>query len=201
MAQVTLNPDKDVFIVNTAPTTNQAATGFIDVGEWKGGASDIRRTLMSFDLSSIPTGSTITAATLRIYDSGTDLATNTRTMFANRSKRAWTESGATWNKYDGTNNWTTAGGGASSDDVETSSIGSISMPGTEVAGYVEFALTASAVQEWFVGSFTNNGIMLSMGTESDDLHRFNDSEAASNKPELVVTYEPPASGGFYYMSV
>lgn len=199
MAQVTLNPSGDVHIAAIFPTANQDGAN-LDVGENFGTTGDIRRALIRFDLSSIQSGSTITGATLRVYDSGTDLTNNARTMYANRSKRAWTETGATWNKYDGTNNWTTAGGGASSDDVETSNIGSVSVPNPPSAGYVSVTLTASAVQEWLDGTFANNGVMLSMGTETDDLHRFESSEN-THQPELIVDYTLPATGGFYYMSV
>src|SRR3990167_4779758 len=126
MSQVTLNPTADTYLTALTPDTNNDAITF-DVGEWNGGVGDLRRTLIKFDLSSIPNSSIITVATLRVYDTGSDLTSNTRTMFANRSKRAWTETGATWNKYDGTNNWATAGGGTNADDVELANIGSVSM--------------------------------------------------------------------------
>lgn len=194
MASVTLNPSADTKIISTIPTTNFGtdADG-IDVGEWKGGSGDVRRSLMKFDLSSIPAGSEITSATLRLYDTGADLATNTRTMFANRLKRAWVETEATWNQYSSGNNWATAGGGTNAADVDFTAFGNVSMPGTEVAGYVEITLNASMVQDWLDGTFTNNGLMLSMGTEIDDLHRFTSRENGSNKPELVIVYTPPAS--------
>ena len=189
MSQVTLNPTADTYLTALTPDTNNDAITF-DVGEWNGGVGDVRRTLIKFDLSSIPNSSIITVATLRVYDTGSDLTSNTRTMFANRSKRAWTETGATWNKYDGTNNWATAGGGTNADDVELANIGSVSMPDPPVAQYYEISLAASKIQEWLSGIFTNNGLMLSMGTETDDLHRLDSSEG-TNKPELVITYPTP----------
>jgi hypothetical protein len=118
-------------------------------------------------------------------------------MNVRRCLRNWGETTATWNKYDGTNNWATAGG-LGAGDCETSNIGSISMPGTEVAGYVEIELMPSKIQEWLNNSLTNNGMLLFMSTEVDDLHRFNSRHEASNKPELVITYIPPMGGSFLF---
>jgi len=165
MATLTLNPSGDTRIQKPNPSSNYGGESYLQVGEYNAGTDYVVRSLLKFDLSSIPTGSIITSATLRIYDSGANYADNTRTMYVNRSKRAWTENGATWNKYDGTNDWSTAGGGTNSNDVELTAIGSISMPASEAAGYVEISLTASAIQEWLDGIFTNNGIILTMGTE------------------------------------
>jgi len=189
MAQVTLNPSKDVHLTKTVPTVNQDSAS-LDVGEYNGNVGDIRRALLHFDLSSIPSGSTITVATFRIYDSGDNLATNTRTMRAYRLLRAWGETTATWNTTDGSTSWGTVGAYNTTNDLEATDIGSVSMPGTEVAGYVDITLTASKVQEWLNGTLANNGLLLGMDTELDDLHRFNSDEGA-NKPELVITYTPP----------
>lgn len=197
MAQVTLNPTKDCHMTSTIATTNQDSAS-LDVGEYNGAVGDIRRTLMQFDLSSIPVGSTITAVTLRMYDTGANLATNTRTMRAYRCRRTWGETTVTWNTYDGSNNWGTAGCDNTTSDREATDIGSLSMPGTEVAGYNSVTITPSSVQDWFTGAFTNNGFLIKMDTETDDLHRFDSSEA-TNKPELVVTYDLPG-GGVYHIS-
>ena len=114
MSSVTLNPTKDAYIANSLPTTNTGGSSFVDAGEWKGGSGDARRALLQFNLSPY-SGYILSSAKLRVYDTGTDLATNTRTLRAYRLKRSWAEgdssagSGATWNTYDGSNNWGTAG--------------------------------------------------------------------------------------------
>ena len=193
MASVTFNPTADAMILSDGTTTNYGTNTSLDVGEYNGGTST-RRSLLKFDLSSL-SGKVITSAVLRLYDSGTDYTDNTRTMYVNRMVRAWTEAGVTWNKYDGTNNWTAAGGFTNAADVEISqSIGSISMPNPPAAGYVEITLTTSEVQDWIDGTYSNNGLGLSMGTETNDMHNFTSRETA-NKPELVIVY-PDASGFF-----
>lgn len=187
MAQTTLTASADTRLQALQPTSAYGLETYLQVGEYNAGVGYVVRTLIKFDLSSIPTSATIVSATLRMYDSGANYSDNTRTMYANRSKRAWVESQATWNVYSTGNSWSTAGGATNSSDVELSAIGSVSMPATEVAGYVEISLTASAIQEWLTGTFTNNGLMISMGTELNDMHDFNSREG-SNPPQLVITY-------------
>lgn len=199
MTQVTLNPTADVHINSDTPTVNQNGVGFIDVGEPTGAVS-IRRLLIKFDLSSIPSNATFSAATLRLYDTGTDVTDNARTMNVHRLLRAFTETTATWNTTDGSTNWGTAGADNTTTDRETGTVGTISMPNPPVVGYVDITLTASLVQDWVDGDLTNNGFLLKMSTEGDDLHRF-DSRNETNKPELVITYTVPGTNNQSYSFV
>ncbi len=185
MAQVILTATADSTIYSSSPTNNYGTNANLQVGEDNTTVS-VGRSLVKFDVSSLA-GKRITTAILRLYDNGFDLTDNTRTLFVNRMVRAWTELGVTWNKYDGTNNWTTAGGMTNAADVELANIASISMPNPPVAGYVNISLTASAIQEWIDGTYANNGFGLSMGTESNDMHQF-DSRENTNVPQLVLEY-------------
>ena len=186
MGSVTLNPTKNVHIAQTFPTTNQYNIGFIDVGESNLSVGDIRRTLIQFDLSSIPAGSTIITAQLKLYDQGTDLTNNARTMSIYRLKRSWVENQATWNVYSTGNSWSTAGA-INTSDSENSSVGSISMPNPPVSGYVTITISTTPIQEWLDGTFANNGFLIYMATEADDMHRF-DSRNETNKPQLIISY-------------
>ena len=103
----------DTYIADDAPTTNHGTENGLYGGEWNGGAQ-VARTLLKSDLSSIPTSATVLSATLSLWVAA-DYADNTRTYRVFRQKRAWTEAGATWNKYDGTNDWQTAGGFGAND--------------------------------------------------------------------------------------
>lgn len=201
MAQVTLSPTADTFISSATATTNYEGNDNVDVGEYFGG-TDTRRTLIKFDLSSIPSDATVTSVVLKFYDRGTDLTNNTRTCYVNRMKRNWIANQATWNVYSTGNSWSAAGGMTNSNDVELTPIGSVSMPNPPVASALySITLDNTAIQEMVTGSFSNNGFGLSMGTESDDMHRLNSVEYAtsSERPVLVVDYSIP-EGGFYYMS-
>lgn len=196
MAEVTLTPSADSIIYSSAATNNYGTNANLQVGENNSSVS-VARSLIKFDVSSLA-GITITSAKLRLYNTGVDTTDNARTMYVNRMVRAWTELGVTWNKYDGTNNWTTAGGMTNASDVELSPIGSVSVTNPPTAGWTEITLTASAIQEWIDGGYTNNGFGISMGTETNDMQEFHSREN-TNQPQLVITY--PDVGGFYYMSV
>ena|SRR3990167_3138893 len=193
MTVLTLQPAEatalDTYIESGAPTTNYGTSGNIATGENNAGASGLR-SLLKFDLSSIPAGSVIDSAVLSLTIS-VDLSSNARTFRVFRQKRAWTESGATWNKYDGTTDWQTAGG-FGADDCEQTDIGSAAYTATESIGTVKtYTLTASAVQAMITGgSWTDNGFLVKADTEVDDLwaHYSSGDGTSSNRPKLVVTY-------------
>ncbi|MHC1784926.1 MAG: DNRLRE domain-containing protein [Anaerolineaceae bacterium] len=100
-----------------------------------------------------------------------DFSDNAGTLKAYRRLKPWTETGATWNSYDGTTAWTTAGGFDSA-DCESSEIGSTAFTSSETAGTLkEMTLSVSMVQAKRVsGTTTNNGILLKMETETDDMY-------------------------------
>lgn len=200
MAQVSLTATATTRIEDVNPTTNYNANAYIQVGEWNGGSAK-DRALVKFDLSSIPSDATITSATLRLYDEAQNYSSNTRTMSVYRVLRAWVANQATWNVYSTGNSWGTAGCSNTTTDRENSAIGSVSAPATEVLGYTDITLTASAIQGMITGGgFTNNGFLIQMATETDDMHQYSDETVSNQQPLLVVDYDVPL-GGFYYMSV
>lgn len=181
--------DIDTWITSSAPTTNYGTGTYFAVGENDtDGSGYINRGLIKFDLSSIPPTATVTSATLYLTQEG-EAASNARTMRIYRSKRAWTETGATYNKYDGTNNWATAGGMGAA-DYDSSEVGNISLSATEANGEKTITLSASLINEMVRGTFTNNGFILAMDTNVDDQHIFSSSEKAtqSARPKLVIEY-------------
>lgn len=151
------------------------------VGEFNGG-SILARGLVKHDLSSLA-GHSIASATLLMTDDGTDLTDNTRTMRVYRLKRAWTTN-VSWTTYDGSNNWQAAGG-FGADDCEQTDIGSISMPNPPSSGVISISLTPGAIQEMANGTFANNGFLIKMDTETNDMHSFT-LGAATNVNQLVI---------------
>ena len=208
MASITITGTTDIqdaFVFSTSPTTN-----FNDPNISMGEATapfdgTVARAFIKFALTGVPAGSTINSATMSLYIDS-NLASNTRDLNVYRLLRAWTETGVTWNKYDGTNDWGTAGAANTSTDREAANIGSVSvLSGPSADTEYQVTLTAAKIQEMISGGvFTNNGFLLQMSTESDDYHSFRSSEYAVDTtkiPKLVIDYTPAASGGFVFMSV
>jgi hypothetical protein len=200
---LTIQPDAtaglDTSIDSANPTVNYGTGTSMRCGD-ETSAANACRSLLKFDLSGIPTGSTILTAVLTVT-LVEDRSSNERIKRVYRLKRAWTEGGATWNKYDGTNNWSTAGG-FHADDCEQTDICNTTFSAAEtIPSEKTFPLTASAVQEMFTGAFTNNGFMIKTDTETDDSYGLatSDHATASYRPKLVITYNPP-SGGFISIS-
>lgn len=201
MPTIVLQPDSsgnDTFISGFAPTSNFGNEAQLQVGESNADTNAVQRALLKFDLSGIPSGSKIISAilTLTLEQAGSFRASNNRTMFANRSKRAWVETEATWNIYSSGNNWSTAGGGTNAADVDFTAFGNVAMATTDAdESEKSMTLDADLVQEWLDGVFANNGFMLSMGTESNDMYIFHsfDSATASKRPKLTIVYSPPGN--------
>jgi hypothetical protein len=66
----------------------------------------------------LPAGSG-SISSIRLYLYVTTLFTGTFTVKVHQLTQAWTEAGATWNTYDGTNNWASPGGDYSATVVDT----------------------------------------------------------------------------------
>lgn len=192
-----LNPTANAYIRNTTPTGN-AGGGNMYVGELNSVANDIMRSPIKFSLSSIPAGSTINSASLRLYDVNSAFSDNARTVRWYPLLRNWVEGEVTWNNYSTGNAWATAGAGNTTTDREATDIGSVAMPEPEVAGWYEMsALTVSKLQAWLDGTQSNYGGILVSETETNDLHNFDGRSGGNSRPpELIIAYTTAvASGG------
>jgi len=186
----------DTFLNSNEPTTNHYSATDIQVGEWNAGAA-IARTLIKWDLSSIPADATVTSATLSIWTQS-DASDNTRTIRAYRVLRTWVETQATWNAYSTGNNWGTAGCANTSTDREATDIGSVSVAHNLAADTeVAISLTPAEVQEWISGALTNNGVLIQADTETNDLWTYDSTQGgdAIRRPKLVIAYTLPEAPG------
>ena len=126
---------KPTWINQAAPTTAHFDDATVHMGEEASSGTSTSNGLIAFDLSSL--AGTVTGATLTFaqpHDTGGSFVALDRTIRVFRCKRAWT-TGATWQKYDGTNNWTTAGGINSTNDYDATNFFDFDMPdnlGTDV---------------------------------------------------------------------
>ncbi len=189
-AEATIQPSADSYMNEGAKDTNYGGQSYIEVSS-KPSAWGNARGIIEFDLSSIPSGSTITSVTLSLYLYSTR-GTN-RTYCLHKVTKNWTESGVTWNKYDGTNNWTTSGG-----DYEATASATVTA-GAVYNTWVDWSSSALAsdVSDFVNNPSTNFGWIIkdqTEGSSNQDWVRFYSKEHTDTtlRPKLTVTYTAEA---------
>jgi hypothetical protein len=195
---LTLQPDAatgvDSYIYSGNKTTNFGSAIDLGVGEDTAATNRIARSLIRFDLSSIPSDATITSATLSLWTS-TDLSSNTRTIRVYRLKVPFNESQVTWSRPAAGVSWQVVGA-SGANDRESTDIGSLSILDNEALNAEkQIVLSSARVQELVNGTVVNNGFIIVADTELND--RFNykssDSTVASQRPKLVIQYSLPSA--------
>lgn len=184
---------------NNAFLSSSATTNFnniIRVGE-SNAAAAIYRSWIQPDYSSIPSSAQayILTAILKMTPI-TDNSDNARTMSAHRCLRAVNTSQATWNIFSTGNNWGTAGASNSTTDYEGGvTLGTQTQPASPTlnsADSFQMTLLASEIRKFHDGTYTNNGIILFVATQTNDLIEYADRSNATveYRPKLTVTYLP-----------
>lgn len=204
MTTYTSQPDEtsanDTFIQDTAANTNWGANAEIKVGEFYPAASDIQRTLIKFDLSSIPAGATITSAILTLTVSA-NAAANARDYKMFRVLRNWVELQATWNIFSTGNNWGTAGCSNTATDYDPTAHATTNFAATITLNTEKtFSINTTEFKKMVDGTYQNYGWLIKADSEANDAHAFHSSSAttASYRPKLVVEYTAN-SGNFFMM--
>jgi hypothetical protein len=140
-------------ILQATPTTSYASTFglFATTG-------DSEFSLISFNLSGLPSNLKIYAVSI-IMNYSTALQTPQSNWVFYQLRRAFT-TGATWNTYDGSNGWTTAGAMSTTGDIFSTVCGNLNVPSTGSATTVLPAAGITVFQNWINGSSPNNGFAL-----------------------------------------
>jgi glucose/arabinose dehydrogenase/PKD repeat protein len=149
-----------------------------------------QRPVLRFSLSAIPPSSTVTSCTLSV--SADVVESPGAGIVARITQPAWTESGSTWNRYDGVAPWATPGG-----DVDMSNV----IPFAPPAGPGLYAFPS--LQSFCQDAVTNRGgrldLLLRQYPETPGTPRrewsfvSSDDADATRRPRLVVGYR--SSGG------
>ena len=165
------------------PTMNYGSNTAMPIYPWN---NYEQRGIVSFDLSSIPSGAQVTSATLYLHES--DTTGLTRTIGVHRVTNSWTEGGVTWNSRDGTNNWGTAGGdfiSTATDEESISWSGALKWDDWDVT---------SDVSGFVNGTYSNHGWVVkdeNEGLESShhwDFYSRDYTSDTTKRPKLEVTY-------------
>jgi len=185
MSTLTIQPaTSDSYLSQVSPYTNHGSDTDILVGD--GTAHSAHRGILGFDFSALASGSLISDAVLGMYYFQAQRGDPTgRTYWAYRiTQKNWTQTGVTWNKYDGTNAWNTAGGDYTTTDGASAVIAS-------AGAWVTWTVTN---QVKFAQSYTSKiaNFLIMDGDETSN----NDADFYSNNyttdptkcPYLTITY-------------
>jgi hypothetical protein len=197
MPTVDIPMTSDAYLDSASPTANTETEATMYVGEQAGG-TDTTRTWIKPDFSTIPTGAIFTSAVLHLTPI-VDLSSNARTMSAHRCLRDVVANQVTWNIWKTSNNWATAGCSNSSSDYDGAVVlGTMTQPASPTLNTaLDMTLSASNLQKLFDGTYTNNGIILFVDTQSDDMIGYASTNHATSayRPTITITYT--TGGGFF----
>jgi hypothetical protein len=185
LAITSVNATQDTYIKGKSGETGLnfgAATSLVVDRE----STDLQRALLRFDLSSIPGGSTINSATLRMQATqiGGTLNINVYELLQswNEGTGNGTAGEANWINRAPSTAWTTAGGTFNPTAVATLN--------TNSTGQHSWNVTA-LVQAWIAGSGTNNGLMVASPDGGGNRTATYDSREGATVPFLEIDYTPP----------
>jgi len=158
--------------------------------------------LVRFDLTKLPAGASISAATLSLNTTSHDNATDpAMTIRAYKLNRAWNVSQVTWNVAATGLPWSAGGANNAPDDRAGAAAATAITVGT--SGWVDWDITA-LVQQWYADPGRNYGVLLrpegTGGPIGKASYSFVSSDAtgvtvAPLRPKLTITYSvaPPAT--------
>jgi hypothetical protein len=176
----------DTRIASGSANTNYGNATTLDID----GSPDVAG-LVKWDISAIPTGSIVVSAAIEL--NVTNSSSHSYELYA--LHRAWDELSATWQQFASGQAWTGPGANGSGDHG-TAALGVL---GPASKGIYRIALNdagLAAVQGWINDPAANYGFIFKDYTTSDGVD-FSTSEAstASQRPKLLINYEPAGGSG------
>jgi len=170
-------PSGDAAVQEGAPNAPDPSNFYLGAGHYQGfpyGANGRVRSYMRFDLSSLPAGTSIVSATLRLYHAGgADYIGQTRNVTFYRVTGNWSEASVTWNNRPGYAE--TLGGVTTTYDF---------------VGWLNLDLS-NQVRAWAEGNQPNYGVVAIGPEDTPGIYRVFTSRETDHSPELHVRYLPP----------
>lgn len=173
----------------TTRDTNYGTSTTFEVDEADGGCSGNTNAdlngIIKWDLSTLSGCTTVNNVYITLYIDNPD----TEAFDLYEVERNWTETGVTWNKYDGTNNWATAGG-TGTGDIDTAKSGDTCCGAT--TGFHTTTLNATAVQyvQDIIDGVDNNYGWLITHNEGNETNgsiiRSRNHSTVNTRPKLTI---------------
>ncbi|OGY23381.1 MAG: hypothetical protein A2172_04090 [Candidatus Woykebacteria bacterium RBG_13_40_15] len=164
------NPTADSYVTSMSPSTNYGVANNSLISGYFGATGNKQRSLLKFDLSSLPKEAVINSASLSLYLISTSGDPSPDYLSTDIASSAWTESGVTWNNAPGTLGTTTTQ----------------HIPSNPLGWYI-FDVK-NIVVEWVNNSIPNYGFRI-RGPETGFWGRtFYSKEKSGYKPVLTISY-------------
>ena len=184
------NSINDSSLRQNQPNTPQGALASMRIGRGAAAGANFRP-IIRFNLTGVPQGAVINSARLGLYffniPAGDSTANRTYDIYKVQQNpaRDWIELQATWNRYNTTNLWTTAGG-----DYIGTPTGNITFDSTALNSFVYWDVT-SDVQNFSDNRSQNFGwIIMDSQNTARTRRDFRSKEAvtAAQRPVLILNY-------------
>ena len=189
--RVTIPMSEDTTFTLGAPTTVQSANVIMGAGEASGGGLTTYRSWIKPDFSTIPAGKIFSTVSLFLTPTS-DNSSNARTLSLHRCLRTLVVTQATWDIFSTGNNWGTAGASNATTDYEGAILlGSTSIPASPTLNVpIKISLNPQNIQKLYDGTYTNNGIVWFVDTQSSDLIRYAsmDNPTTEYRPYIIIEY-------------
>jgi len=188
MPTTTINPTLDCSLYEGAPTSPAGSTDTLVVGNVRALSVDkASRAAVRVDLTSLPTGIEVVAASLVLTRRMTATLPASSTFYAERiTQPLWVPATATWQTYDGTNPWGTQGGDYTAVDGDQATITNASATLT-FANLLALHVDAIAEREGLL-ELRLRGPEATGVDQFVNLHSYESATAAS-RPKYLVTYK------------
>jgi len=186
MPELVITTGNATFIDSAAPATPQFAPNSFSVGS---SLAATRYGLLRFDLSGLPGGAVVTAATLTLWQSANANFGDVQTFYP--LLPAWVAAEATWNEFAAGQPWT---GGSVENDVLLEPTAEIDPQTVVLIGGVALNSDVIALVQAATGGVLNLILVRNGDPHDADFVTYYSFGHATKKPKLTVTYAIPANG-------
>lgn len=191
----TFSGTNDTYLLETSPTVNFGSGTTIIVKAWT--TNDRTHSVIKFTgLSSVPSGGTVTNAKIRLYcQTIANDPFEVPTVNAYALRRDFVEAQATWNVYQTSSNWGTAGALDTATDYNNSLLGSV-LVDIENAYYEISGTAVNTYVQNILNGTTDYGLLLVEENYLTPLNQFKEGVFTSSegtngqRPELTFTRTP-----------